>query len=115
MSELAIEYGWLVERVGYHTCGAGESGYYGHHEAGCGSMPVAELKTLPGYDEWVDEARTVTAEEVEAAEAAIVEMLHDADEDGEGLDDLDLAQRAVAVTLNALGLRAGGPDSPRRC
>lgn len=64
MSELAIEYGWLVERVGYHTCGAGESGYYGHHEPGCGSWPVAELRTLPGYDEWVNKIRAEERERV---------------------------------------------------
>ena len=69
MSELAIEYGWLVERVGYHTCGAGESGYYGIHEAGCGSIPVAELKTLPGFaeqlEEWRYEARSEVARDIE--------------------------------------------------
>lgn len=38
--DLYIEAGWVVERVGYHTCGTGRDGYYGAHEPGCGSVPV---------------------------------------------------------------------------
>lgn len=38
-----IENGWLVDVVHHHTCGAGENGYYGLHEPGCGRVPVFDI------------------------------------------------------------------------
>lgn len=37
---------YLVEEVGYHTCGTGEGGHYGAHEPGCGYMPVTRLSDI---------------------------------------------------------------------
>jgi hypothetical protein len=68
VSELAIENGWLVQRLNYHTCGAREGGHC-LNEPGCGSSPVAELKTLPGFaeqlEEWRYEARSEVARDIE--------------------------------------------------
>lgn len=44
--EYAIEGDWLVEVVNKHTCGTGPDGYYGAHEPGCGSIPVANIGPL---------------------------------------------------------------------
>lgn len=44
--EYALEGDWLVEVVNKHTCGTGPDGYYGAHEPGCGSIPVANIGPL---------------------------------------------------------------------
>lgn len=49
VGRLRIENGWLVEDVGEHTCGTGHDGHYGHHEPGCGTVPVTRLDDLPGW------------------------------------------------------------------
>jgi hypothetical protein len=41
----AADSGWLVEQVDQHTCGTGPNGHYGHHEPGCGLIPLVELPT----------------------------------------------------------------------
>lgn len=46
MSEYGVENGWLVEVVNEHTCGTGEDGYYGAHEPGCGTLPIARIEDL---------------------------------------------------------------------
>lgn len=38
-----LEHGWIVEVANRHTCGAGENGYYGAHEPGCGLIPIFDV------------------------------------------------------------------------
>lgn len=45
-ARLTITNGWLVEEVEEHTCGTGRDGHYGHHEPGCGEIPVMEVVEL---------------------------------------------------------------------
>jgi hypothetical protein len=51
---LEIDGTWLVEIVGRHTCGTADGGHFGAHERGCGSLPVDNLATMPGWDELVN-------------------------------------------------------------
>lgn len=41
--KVKIYNGWLIEEVGYHTCGTGEGGHYGAHEPMCGFVPIMDL------------------------------------------------------------------------
>lgn len=41
-----VENGWLVEHVNEHTCGTGRDGYYGAHEPGCGTVPIAPVEQV---------------------------------------------------------------------
>ena len=47
-----VEGHWLVERHDHHTCGVG-FGYYGLHEPGCGTVPLVDLRGLPGWNSLV--------------------------------------------------------------
>lgn len=38
--------GWLFEYVNEHTCGTGRDGYFGAHEPGCGTVPIARVEDL---------------------------------------------------------------------
>lgn len=49
---------WLVEDVKEHTCGAGDE--YGH-EPGCGTIPLVDLRGLPGWDTLVSDVLTDTS------------------------------------------------------
>jgi hypothetical protein len=37
---------WLVLAVNEHTCGTSSGGYYGMHEPGCGTVPLARIADL---------------------------------------------------------------------
>ncbi|UFU03463.1 hypothetical protein LQF12_02295 [Ruania suaedae] len=47
--KLGVEGDWLVRYVNKHTCGTGPDGHYGHHEPGCGSIPVMSLDEIQGW------------------------------------------------------------------
>ncbi len=58
---LSIDGTWLVERWDEHTCGAGPGSGAGH-EPGCGTVPLVDLSTLPGWSS----VRSVSATQVRA-------------------------------------------------